>query len=180
MVTSEALDGVPILVLANKQDVEVSLPPPSSDTLHGVCPRRTELSRGLSWLCRALPLHGGRGGAAAPCPVPLWPWEAHATHRKLWRGDRGGVFRVVSELTPTCRLLLELAAVLALPPKPGAVWGGTQAVLGTTSQPNPQGRAVRRVGVYSILRVHLSLLPSAYNQLSEATHQAGPYWAEKL
>lgn len=26
MVTSEALDGVPILVLANKQDVEVSLP----------------------------------------------------------------------------------------------------------------------------------------------------------
>lgn len=42
---SEALDGVPILVLANKQDVEVSLPPPSSDTLHGgVCPKCTELS----------------------------------------------------------------------------------------------------------------------------------------
>ncbi|XP_027952525.1 ADP-ribosylation factor-related protein 1-like, partial [Eumetopias jubatus] len=36
MVTSEALDGVPILVLANKQDVEVSL---SSQQPHPVVPR---------------------------------------------------------------------------------------------------------------------------------------------
>lgn len=56
MVTSEALDGVPILVLANKQDVEVSLP-----TLPGAgC-----LFQGRAHL--GCPSHVG--GGAQPSPV---------------------------------------------------------------------------------------------------------------
>lgn len=82
MVTSEALDGVPILVLANKQDVEVSLP----HLPRTPCTVSAQVHRAL--LRPLLAVQGtsspGRGGVCG-CPLScsLWLWETHVTHRKL-------------------------------------------------------------------------------------------------
>uniref|UniRef100_A0A8B9XSW6 ADP-ribosylation factor-related protein 1 n=1 Tax=Bos mutus grunniens TaxID=30521 RepID=A0A8B9XSW6_BOSMU len=73
MVTSEALDGVPILVLANKQDVETCLSIPDIKTAFSECgcPRRTEHPH--PWVLPAVlaPLHQRQ-----QCPIPLQPWAS--------------------------------------------------------------------------------------------------------
>lgn len=115
MVTSEALDGVPVLVLANKQDVEVSLPLWGGSRSSG---GPTSLGGCLPWARTAPPAMRGTfsplgGGHVLSCSL-----ETQGVPEKGQRGPRVG-----SSASPT--------------PRTGGIWGGTETVLGTTSQPCP-------------------------------------------
>lgn len=119
MVTSEALDGVPILVLANKQDIEVS-PWAQWAPLPG---DRAPLP-GEGCCLPQTPGHGCPGGRA-PTPPPASPLAAvlpvgascwaDPGERKLWKENAEGP-GWESALTPTCLLSLSTAAVLASSP----------------------------------------------------------------
>nr|KAF6470734.1 ADP ribosylation factor related protein 1 [Molossus molossus] len=62
MVTSEALDGVPILVLANKQDVETCLSIPDIKTAFSDCTSKIGRRDCLTQACSALTGKGVREG----------------------------------------------------------------------------------------------------------------------
>ncbi|XP_059976082.1 ADP-ribosylation factor-related protein 1 isoform X3 [Mesoplodon densirostris] len=62
MVTSEALDGVPILVLANKQDVETCLSIPDIKTVFSDCASKIGRRDLLTQACSALTGKGVREG----------------------------------------------------------------------------------------------------------------------
>ncbi|XP_012583625.1 PREDICTED: ADP-ribosylation factor-related protein 1 [Condylura cristata] len=62
MVTSEALDGVPILVLANKQDVEPCLSIPDIKTAFSDCASKVGRRDCLTQACSALTGQGVREG----------------------------------------------------------------------------------------------------------------------
>lgn len=118
MVTSEALDGVPILVLANKQDIEVS-PWAQRAPLPG---DRAPLP-GEGCCLPQTPEHGCPGDRAPhPHPRPLATglpagascW-ADPGERKLWKENAEGP-GWESALTPTCLLPLSTAAVPASSP----------------------------------------------------------------
>ncbi|KAM9056722.1 ADP-ribosylation factor-related protein 1 isoform 1-T1 [Megaptera novaeangliae] len=62
MVTSEALDGVPILVLANKQDIETCLSIPDIKTVFSDCASKIGRRDCLTQACSALTGKGVREG----------------------------------------------------------------------------------------------------------------------
>lgn len=134
MVTSEALGGVPILVLANKQDVEVSLPRRQGDgyLLQEGLPSWDTPSRvGCSALQRPAvqgafsPLGGGR---ALSQPLRLEPQQRLRSSGENERGSGiGGV-----NTNP------DLPAASPTPETWRAAWGRAQMLFSGPSWPDPR------------------------------------------
>ena len=148
MVTSEALDGVPILVLANKQDVEVSLPLClSSRSSRGP----TSLGLCLPWAHTALPAVQGAfsplgGSRALSCSLETQGMLEEALDRKE-RDPRVGL-----SAAPILSAALRVGSGASPSRRTRGVWGGTETVPWTTNQSRPS--------VEGHLRSALPILPT--------------------